>query len=137
MNGPPELIELTAFHQQLKNPDSDGDGKWIALDEQDLSLLPNLKSGDDDTETAIIIVNSTKAEIAYYWVDYEGNEKFYGKIAPDTFVNQHTYAGHIWLIKDVNGQNLAVFHAKEKTGRALVSIEPPSSRGKNKENTNE
>ena len=123
---PAELIELTEFHQQLKNPDSDGGGKWIDLDERDLSSLPNLKSGGDDTETEILIVNGTKAEIAYYWADYEGDEKFYGKIAPDTFVNQHTYTGHIWLIKDVDGNNLALFRAEEKTGRALVDTEPPA-----------
>lgn len=117
---PPELIELTEFHQQLKDPDSDGNGRWVDLKAHDPSLLPNLRSGDDDTETAIIFVNGTKTEIAYYWVDYEGNEKSYGKVAPDAFVNQHTYAGHIWVIKNVNGQNLAVFRAEEKTGRALV-----------------
>lgn len=123
---PAELVELTEFHQQLKNPDSDGNGRWIDLKAHDPSLLPNLKSGDDDTETTIIFVNGTKTEIAYYWVDYEGNEKFYGNIAPDAFVNQHTYAGHIWLIKEVNGQNLAVFLAEEKTGRVLVGVEPPT-----------
>ena len=123
---PPELIELTEFHQQLKNPDSDGNGKWIDLKEHDPSLLPNLKSEDDNTETAIIFVNNTEGEIAYYWVDYEGNEKFYGKIAPGAFVNQHTYAGHIWVVKETNEGNLAVFRAEEKTGRALVSAEPPT-----------
>ncbi len=121
---PPELIELTEFHQQLKDPDSDGDGKWINLAEQNLSSLLSLKSGDDDTETAILFVNSTAAEITYYWVDSEGNEKFYGNIAPDAFVNQHTYSGHVWLIKDVDGNNLAVFRAEAETGRALVSTVP-------------
>ena len=127
---PPELIELTALHQQLKNPNSDGGGRWVNLQEQNLSSLPNLKSGDDATETAVTFMNSTKSEIAYYWVDYEGNEKSYGKIAPDSFVNQHTYAGHVWLIKDVNGQNLAVFRAEEKTGRALIRAELPSALNK-------
>ena len=122
----PELIELTEFHQQLKDPDSDGGGKWVNLEEQNLNSLSSLKSGDDDTETAILFVNGTDAEIAYYWVDYEGNEKSYGKIAPDAFVNQHTYAGHVWLIKDVDGNNLAVFRAEVETGRALVSTEPLS-----------
>ena len=134
---PSELMELVEFHQELRNPDSDGGGKWVNLKEQDLNLPPNLKSEDDDTETAIIFVNGTENEIAYYWVDDEGNEKSYGKIAPDTFVNQHTYAGHIWLIKDANGSNLTVFHAEKKTGRALVSTKTPSSRNKNKKNTNE
>ena len=121
---PPELIELTEFHQQLKDPESDGGGKWIDLKEHDLSLLPNLRSTDSDTETAIIFVNGTKIEIAYYWVDHKGEEKHYGKIAVDTFVNQQTYAGHIWLVKDVNGDNLAVFRAEEKAGRAFVSAKP-------------
>ena len=116
----PELIELTEFHQQLRDPSSDGDGRWVDLKEHDPSLLPNLKSGNDDTETAIIFVNGTKTEITYYWVNYEGSAKFYGKIAPDTFVNQHTYMGHVWLIRDVNGRNLSVFRAEEKAGRALV-----------------
>ena len=120
---PRELIELTEFHQQLKDSDSDGNGKWVDLKAHDPSLLPNLKSGDDDTETAIIFVNGTKTEIAHYWVDYEGNEQFYGKVAPDAFVNQHTYSGHIWVIKDTNEGNLAVFRAEEKMGRAFVSTE--------------
>ncbi len=119
----PELVELTELHQQLQDPSSDGGGKWVNLKEQDLSSLPNLKSEGGDTETAIIFMNSTKAEIAYYWVDYEGNEKFYGNIAPNAFVNQHTYVGHIWLIKDVNERNLAVFRAEKKTGRSIIATE--------------
>jgi hypothetical protein len=120
---PRELIELNEFHQQLKNPDSDGGDKWIDLNQHDPSLLPNLRSGDSDTETAIIFVNGTKTEITYYWIDGNGEEKYYGKIARDAFVNQHTFAGHIWLVKDVNGDNLAVFRAEEKTGRAFVGAD--------------
>ena len=120
----PELIELTEFYQQLKDPDGDGNGRWVDLKAYDPSLRSNLKSGDDDTDTAILFVNNTEAEIAYYWIDSEGNEKSYGNIAPDVFVNRQTYVGHIWLIKDVNGNNLAVFRAEAGTGRALVSIQP-------------
>ena len=120
---PPELMELTELHQQLKDPESDGGGKWIDLKEHDPSLLPNLRSRDSDTETAISFVNGTKTEITYYWIDGNGEEKYYGKIARDAFVNQHTFAGHIWLVKDVNGDNLAVFRAEEKTGRAFVGAD--------------
>lgn len=119
-----ELVELTELHHQLKNPDSAGNGRWIDLKAHDPSMLPNLRSGNDDTKTAIIFVNGTKIESAYYWMDSEGNEQSYGKIAPGAFVNQHTYEGHIWLVKDVNGNNLAVFRAAEKPGRALVGAEP-------------
>ena len=69
-----DLIELTELHQELKDPDSDGGGRWVNLNKQDIGSLPTLKSGDDATETAIIFMNGTKSEIDYYWVDYEGNE---------------------------------------------------------------
>ena len=65
-------------------------------------------------------MNLTEAEIAYYWVDGEGEERHYGKVAAGDFANQHTYAGHIWLVKDAKENNLAVFRAEEETGRALL-----------------
>ncbi len=127
----PEMIELTEFYQQLKDSNSDGNGRWINLEELDLSSLSNLKSGDGGTETAILFVNGTEAEIAYYWVDDAGNEKFYGKVVPDAFVNHQTYVGHVWLIKAANDRNLAVFRAEEQTGRALVGGEPTSAQNQN------
>ena len=126
-----ELVELTELHQQLRDPNTDGDGKWIDLKEQDLNLLPHLKSEDDGRKTAIIFVNATKSEITYHWVDSEGNEESYGKIAPDAFVNHHTYVGHVWLVKDMSDQNLAVFRAEEKIGRAFIRAEHPSTENKN------
>lgn len=126
-----ELVELTELHQQLRDPSSDGDGRWVNLEKQNLSSLPSLKSGDNDTETAVLFVNGTETEIAYYWVDYEGNEKSYGQIAPNAFVNHQTYIGHVWLIKDVNGNNIAVFRAEEQTGRALVGIGSSSTQNEN------
>ena len=126
-----EFVELTELHQQLRDPNSNSDGKWVDLKERDLNLLPNLKSEDNDRKTAIIFVNGTKSEITYHWVDSEGNEESHGKIAPDSFVNHHTYVGHVWLVKDVNEQNLAVFRAEEEIGRALIRAEPPSTEDKN------
>jgi len=117
---PRELIELAEFHQLLKDPNSKGGDRWVELAGHDPSLLSNLRSGDSRTETAIIFVNLTEAEIAYYWVDGAGKERHYGKITAGDFVNQHTYTGHIWLVKDADSVNLAVFRAEEKTGRALL-----------------
>ncbi len=117
---PAELIALHEFHQQLKDPNSEGGDRWVELERHNPSLLPNLRSGDSQTETAIIFVNLTEAEMTYYWIDGAGEERQYGKVAAGDFANQHTYAGHIWLVKDADGGNLAVFRAEEKTGRALL-----------------
>ena len=117
------VIDPIAFREQLTDPDSDGGGKWIDLKGQDVSLLSTLKSQAGNTETVIIIVNGTEAEITYYRVDYEGNEISYGRIAPGAFANQHTYVGHVWLTKDASGADLAAFRAVEKTGRALIEVD--------------
>ncbi len=119
---PRELIALNEFHQRVKDPNSDGGDRWIDLEAHNSNVLPHLKSADSQTETAIIFVNLTKTEIAYYWVDGAGKERHYGKVAAGDFVNQHTYVGHVWLVKDDEGSTLALFRAEEKTGRALVGI---------------
>lgn len=120
---PAELPALEDIYQELEDPDSDGDGEWVDLKPLDLNLLPRLKSIGGFTETEILFVNRTESDIVYYWVDYEGNEKFYGRVEANTFVNQHTFVDHLWLIKDPNGVNLAVFRAEEKTGRAIIGTE--------------
>ena len=83
-------------------------GEWVNLDAHDLSLLPNIKSGDNAIETAIIFVNGTEAEIAYYWIDSAGNEALFARIPAGTSIKQQTFAGHFWLLKDHNGRNLAL-----------------------------
>ena len=118
---PAELPELEELYQELKNTDSDGE--WVNLSPLDLNLLPRLKSTGGDIESQIIFVNRTASDILFYWIDYVGNEQFYGRVVADTFVNQYTYAEHVWLVKDSNGVALTVFRAVEKTGRAVIGTE--------------
>ena len=86
---------------------------------------PTLRSKSSNTETTITFANQTAAKIAYYWVDYEGNEKFYGNINPDASANQHTFGGHVWRIKTRNGQNLAVFRAVNRSMTFTASATRP------------
>ncbi|RKU10439.1 hypothetical protein C6501_13880 [Candidatus Poribacteria bacterium] len=116
-----DFPDFTALHEQLLIQNSDGNGKWVNLKEQDPSQIPNLKSEVNYTETAIIFVNPTEADIAYYWVDYEGNEIFYRRIVANSLVCQNTYVGHFWVVKDMKGRNLTVFRSEEKTGRAFIT----------------
>ena len=114
---PPELV---ACYQQLFEPDGDGGDKWMNLDPYNPSQLSRLRSPSNKTgETEIIFVNASGAAIAYYWIDPDGTERYlsylaYGAIAVNTFV------GHILLIKDQHGNDLAVFRAEEKTGRVYI-----------------
>ena len=112
--------ELAACYQQLREPDGDGGDKWINLEPYDLSQLSRLRSPSYETgETEIIFVNESGATISYYWIDFNGTEIYFGYLA---FGEAAVFAfvGHVWLIKDQHGNDLAVFRAKGKTGRVYI-----------------
>ena len=115
--------ELAACYQQLREPDGDGGDKWINLEPYDLSQLSRLRSPTNKTgETEIIFVNESGATISYYWIDFNGTEIYFGYLAFGE-VAVFAFVGHIWLIKDQHGNDLAVFRAEEKTGRVFIGGE--------------
>ena len=113
--------ELEAVYQQLRNPNSDGGGRWVDLGPYDPSLLPSLsESRTFGPRTHIAIVNLTQADVLLYKVRYDGTEKFSHRVLTwHTRVSSPT-VNEIRLIKDLNGRNLAVFQTLEKTGRILI-----------------
>ena len=111
--------ELSACYEQLFDQNSEDGEKWVDLNHYEPSQLSSLKSHDGDN-SAVLFVNKTDADITYYWVDADGNESYRGRAAANAFSIQHTHAGHIWLVKDPDGENIAVFQAEEKTGRAFI-----------------
>ncbi len=117
-----DFPDFAAFQKQLLTSNSNGDGKWVILNQLNPNQHPKPSSVDNNnTETIILFVNATKEVVAYHWIDADGNEHFYGKVTPSFLAIQHTFAGHVWVVKDEKGNNIAVFRAEEKTGRALVT----------------
>ena len=51
----------------------------------------------------------------------EGTENWVYTATTKPYFDFGTHAGAIWLIKDHNGEDLAVFQAVEKVGRVLVT----------------
>ena len=122
-DGPP-LWEIGALEleKQLKDPNSNGGGKWVNLKLYHPSLLPSLiESPMGEDYTPIIFVNLTGNEISFYVVDANGREHFQYSSTTKKIGEFDTPVGTIWLIKDHTGKDLAVFRAEEKTGRVLVS----------------
>ncbi len=113
---PPELSEC---YEQLFDLDSKGNDRWTDLQRYEPNKLSTLEANDGE-HTAILFVNKTEADITYYWIDADGNESYRGRVAANAFGVHHTHAGHIWLVKDSNGDSISVFQGEEKTGRALV-----------------
>ena len=113
--------ELEAVYQQLRNPNSDGGGRWVDLRPYDPSLLPSLsESRTAGPRTTVAFVNLTRSYVLVYPVGYDGTPELWTQLPPGFVRVTPGTTNEIWLIKDLNGRNLAVFQAVEKTGRILI-----------------
>ena len=70
-----------------------------------------VRSQEGGPETEIIFVNGTETEIVYYWIDHDGDEHYWGRVAPESGACQDTYEGHAWVVKNDDGETLSVFYA--------------------------
>ncbi len=82
------------------------------------------RSQSNGKETELVIENQRKEPIELFWVDMGGAEKNYGRIEPGKERAQHTYAGHVWLIKIANGESLGMIAAPRNAGRLVVDGTP-------------
>ena len=123
---PARLLEL---ERQLRDPDSDGDGKWVNLKLHDPSELPRLlnsaaRENRNRMRTDLIVANLTGTNIPVYFLDVDGRKNLAQRV---DFNNTHfiTEVGVIWLIQDHTGKDIAVVRAEEQVGRVLIGG-PPS-----------
>ena len=119
---PPELLEL---EKQLRDPNSDGGGKWVNLklyDPSGLSHLKKLTTGGNHTE--FLFGKLTGTDLALYFFNADGKKKLHQYITSADFLAVHTVVGAIWLIQDHTGKDLAVFRAEKQVGRVLVTPTP-------------
>ena len=122
--GWPELEEV---YRQFRNPDSDGEGRWVDLRPYDPNLLPSLnESRMVGPSTTIHFINLTPVEVLVYEVGHDGKEWPWIRIPPDSryIRGRPSKTNDIWLVKDSNGKHLAVFQSVEKAGRALIGGAP-------------
>ncbi|HUU15948.1 MAG TPA: DPP IV N-terminal domain-containing protein [Sedimentisphaerales bacterium] len=78
---------------------------------------PSTRTGN---ETLITFINRTDWDVQVYWIDSEGERRYYATFLAGQHHQQHTYAGHVWLVTDRDGKNLAVFVATEEAGDAVI-----------------
>ena len=110
------------------DPSSDGGGEWINLDPYKPNQLPRLtRSNVLGDLTTIAFVNFTQADVLLYEVTSAGTELYWSRCAPGGTRGRPTRVNSIWLIKDLDGRNIAVFQAEEKIGRAAIGAVPIAS----------
>ena len=83
----------------------------VAKDDQIASSIapqaeprPSSRTGE---ETSITFINRTKGDVEVYWLDFEAERRHYVTIRGGEQHQQHTFAGHVWLVTDKAEKTLA------------------------------
>ena len=85
-------------------------------------FLPSRKSVDRGGDVQLEITNQLAFEIQLIWIDRDGNEQSYGSIKPDVTRDQHTFAGHVWLLKTAD-KRLACFEAFDGHNQINIDVD--------------
>lgn len=97
---------------------ADADGAPRELPQ--MPVLPSTRDGAARVESSITFINKSKGEIGLFWMDPAGEPRAYGKAAPGASHAQHTYSGHVWLVRDKDGKLLGVYEAAGNPGKVTV-----------------
>ncbi len=84
-------------------------------------VRPSQRTGES---TAIHFTNQLAEPVELFWIDSEGQRQSYGRVRPGAAHDQHTYAGHIWLVTDAVGNTLGVFEATTEKLEVVVDGKP-------------
>lgn len=87
----------------------------------------SLKSTEGNVQTEIDFTNSMNEPVAIYWIDYDGNEKFYALLQPEERYTQHTFVTHPWIVMTVSG-NQIVGSAIGRVGKQTLEVTQPAGR---------
>lgn len=87
-------------------------------------VRPSQRTGES---TAIHFVNQLAEPVELFWIDPEGQRQSYGRVRPGAGHEQHTYAGHVWLVTDAVGNTLGVFEATTEKLEVVVDGKPERS----------
>lgn len=74
-------------------------------------------------DTGILFENQLGKTVKLFWIDYKGELKPYGELAPGATKMQGTVEGNTWLISNTQDQPLGYFIAKPYPSRAVI---PPA-----------
>ena len=109
---PPDKI---ALHKTFTNdPKSTGDGRWVNLQAYPPSELPRLQASRREGDpTTIVFGNFGLDDVFVYWVAPDGPEHFFDRVRHD-MRNYNTYVGALWLLRDGEGEAIAVYRAEKK-----------------------
>jgi dipeptidyl-peptidase 4 len=78
---------------------------------------PSLTTGQ---ETELTLDNRLGVEVSLFWINADGERMPYGAIRAGEQRQQHTYAGHVWLVTSARTNVVAVFEAIARPSLAVI-----------------
>ena len=115
----PARLSTLAFSTILISAISSG-----AARADDCSNEKALKSPASTVETLLSFQNKSAEKRRIYWIDQDGDRKFYGIVEPGNGYRQPTFAGHAWVITDDAEKCLYTFVASAEPRAVDVGVEP-------------
>ncbi len=88
----------------------------------DRKVRPSRSTGP---ETEIRFENRLSHPVEILWIDPSGQQHSYAILTPGDTHTQHTYTGHVWLIKSDERDVIAVFEARRETSLAIIDTREP------------
>ncbi len=86
-------------------------------------------SRDGGEETRVTFENRLDRELALFWVATGGDRVAYGTLTPGQKRELHTFAGHTWLLTEMDGGDVvAAFSAERGNSLAVVDGKTPKPR---------
>lgn len=99
---------------EVAQPKTKGNGTTV-------KELPKLRTARfNGQSTQITFVNKTKETIRTFWVGKKDEHTPYSKVAPGDKFDQHTYAGHVWLVTSEDRTPIGIFEATSDNGIAVI-----------------
>ncbi len=96
-------LDPSEFPDEVPRPTTDDPDQLDELEA--LNLVDRSDRGTRSTD--LHFVNETEKDVQLFWVDSAAKHQAYGVIAPGETRKQHTFVGHVWVLKDRNGKTLA------------------------------
>ena len=90
------------------------------LKESTTTANVSLRSTEGTTKTSVRFVNNSNEFVNVYWKDYQGNEKFYSKIAPGQFYDQQTFVTHPWIVRGESSRKILLTIVTTKTAQVAT-----------------
>jgi len=106
-------LDLTSYKLQQQEPDARSPAR-------ERLFMPPRKSVDRGGDVELKVTNEMGAVVRLVWIDRDGQSVSYGSIDPGAKKIQHTFAGHVWLLKSEDDTSLAAFEAVDGLNEIVV-----------------